>query len=410
MQPAYLFAMRTFSKQASRLLAAAVVTVGAAGAAGALTLSSAEASAATATAATSAHGSLTVKQIAFGGKLRHKYQANDAGRWRTEALSSPDDITFLGGHIFVAFQDGVGPQGQASSDGDLDSTIVEFTLAGHEVRQWDVKGKVDGLTADPLTWQVIATANEDANSSLYTIAYFGGKVVHYAYSKSPLPHNGGTDAISIYQGQIVISASAPGTTGAPAPQPTYPAVYVVRLNAKTKIAAVYPLYDDESAATALNGPHEGKPVKLALTDPDSNEVVPPTAPRFGGDFMLASQGDEELIFGSFSWWHRSLSVLSLTASVDDSSWITAPGAIYVTDNHHDTVDTVTGAFKLGTMFSSVTPCDEASAPATCPAPGFPPNYLGTINMKTGAISRVALNGPNLQPQGEIFLPYRHPVA
>jgi hypothetical protein len=143
----------------------------------------------------------------------------------------------------------------------------------------------------------------------------------------------------------VISASAPGTVGASAPQPTYPAVYVVRLNAKTKIATVHPLYDDESTATALNGPHEGKPVQLALTDPDSNEVVPPSVPRFGGDFMLASQGDEELIFGSFSWWSRSLSVLSLTASVDDSSWITAPGAIYVTDNHTDTVDAVTGAFK-----------------------------------------------------------------
>jgi hypothetical protein len=62
------------------------------------------------------------------------------------------------------------------------------------------------------------------------------------------------------------------------------------------------------------------------------------------------------------------------------------------------------------MYTSVTPCDESSAPATCPAPGLPPNYLGTINMKTGVISRVALNGPNLQPRGEIFLPYRHAAA
>ena len=45
-----------------------------------------------------------------------------------------------------------------------------------------------------------------------------------------------------------------------------------------------------------NGPHLGKTVKLALTDPDSNEVVPWAAPRFGGAFMLTSQGDKEQIY------------------------------------------------------------------------------------------------------------------
>ncbi len=388
------------------MLVAALATTAAVGTTGALALSSASADAATkATVATVKQAPLTVKQIAFGAKLHHKFQADGKGAWHSEALSSPDDIAFLSGHIFVTFQDGVGPQGQASPDGDLDSTIVEFTLAGRQVRQWDVKGKVDGLTADPVTRQVIATANEDANSSLYTIAYASGSVVHYAYSKSPLPHNGGTDAISIYQGQIVISASAPGTAGAPAPQGSYPAVYVAQLNARTKIAAIYPLYYDEATATAANGPQAGHDVSLALTDPDSNEVVPAVAPRFGGDFMLTSQGDEEQIFGSFTWWSQSLSVLKLTASVDDSSWVTAPrGTIYVTDNSGDTIDTVTGPFKLGTMYASVTPCDENSAPATCPAAGYSPNYLGTINMTTGAITPVALKGPNLQPQGEIFLP------
>jgi len=395
--------MAFFSKHATRWAAAAIAATGAVGMTGALPLASAQASAATASAAKP--GTLTVRQIAFGSKLRHKFQANGKGAWHTEALSSPDDITYLGGRIFVTFQDGVGPQGQASSDGDLDSTIVEFTLAGRDVRQWDVTGKVDGLTADPLTRQVIATANEDANSSLYTIAFCDGKVVHYAYSASPLPHNGGTDAISIFRGQILISASAPGTVGAPAPQASYPAVYVVRLHPKTKIATVDPLFSDEAAARAVNGPQAGHDVTLALTDPDSNEVVPPVAPEFRGDFMLTSQGDEEQIFDHVTGHGQSLSVLTLTASVDDTSWATSPhGAIYVTDNAGDTVDTVTGTFTVGTTYTSVTPCDENSAPATCPAPGFPPNYLGTINMTTGVITPVALKGPGLQPQGEIFLP------
>jgi hypothetical protein len=69
---------------------------------------------------------------------------------------------------------------------------------------------------------VLASINEDANSSLATIDPHTGKVTHYAYSE-PLPSDGGTDAISIYHHMILISASAPGTTGAPAPQPYYPA-------------------------------------------------------------------------------------------------------------------------------------------------------------------------------------------
>ena len=71
--------------------------------------------------------------------------------------------------MFTGFQNGVGPQGQAAPDGNRDSTVVEFAPNGHAVRQWDIRGKCDGLTADPLTGQVIATVNEDANSSVYTI-------------------------------------------------------------------------------------------------------------------------------------------------------------------------------------------------------------------------------------------------
>ena len=42
-----------------------------------------------------------------------------------------------------------------------------MTPTGASVGQWNVTGKVDGLTADPNTGTVIATANEDLNSSLY---------------------------------------------------------------------------------------------------------------------------------------------------------------------------------------------------------------------------------------------------
>jgi hypothetical protein len=84
-------------------------------------------------------------------------------------LTFPDDITALGRDLFTAFENGVGPQGQPATTGNQDSTVVEFTPGGHVVRQWDIVGKCDGLTADPATHEVIATVNEDANSSVYTI-------------------------------------------------------------------------------------------------------------------------------------------------------------------------------------------------------------------------------------------------
>jgi len=98
---------------------------------------------------------------------------------------------------------------------------------GSVVKQWDVTGKIDGMGADSAARQVIVTVNEDSKSSLYTVS--GGTLTHYAYTPSPLPHLGGTDAVAADNGKILISASAPGTSGkAPA---SAPAVFAVTLNA-----------------------------------------------------------------------------------------------------------------------------------------------------------------------------------
>jgi hypothetical protein len=334
-----------------------------------------------------------------GDQLEHTTPAG------TEALSAPDDITFLNGHIFVGFQNGVGPQGQPSATGNVDSTIVELDVAGHPLHQWDIVGKCDGVTADPITGDLIATVNEDANSSLYTIDPISGEVIHYAYNE-PLPSDGGTDAISIYHGLVLISASAPGTTGLAAPQATYPAVYEANLDAADHVATVTSLFGDEASASPANLGARGPAVSLALTDPDSNEDVPLYAPRFAGDFMLTSQGDQQQIFVQNAGQpDQSLSVLNLSGSVDDTAWPSVPwGALYVTDNSAGTVNRIVGPFTPGSVFVADTPCDENSAPATCPGPGYPPNYLGRLNPWTGVITPVALSGESVQAQGMLFVP------
>lgn len=109
-----------------------------------------------------------------------------------EPISQPDDITYYGGRIYAAFQNGVGPQGQASPSGATSSTVVAFDRAGRAVRTWEVTGHCDGLTADPRLGQIIATVNEDANASIYLLQLDGSQT-HYTVA-APLPHNGGLDA------------------------------------------------------------------------------------------------------------------------------------------------------------------------------------------------------------------------
>ena len=353
-----------------------------------------------------------VEQILNGMTLRHSFVPSGGSKPQTETLASPDDITVLGSHLFTAFQNGVGPQGEPSADGNTASTVVEFTASGHVIRQWDLHGKCDGITADPGRGMLIATVNEDANSSIYTItpgARPGHQVRHYHYNEA-LPHFGGTDAISIYRGQVLVSASAPGTTGTAAPQPTYPAVYSVVFHPATLVATVRAVFSDEAKARVANvGLSLGTVVKLALTDPDSNEVVPAAGPRFAGDFMLTSQGDQEQILLQPSrsgglWAGRQLHVLRLSQSVDDTAWARSrDGRIFGADTSGDTIDVITGPFQPGSVFVAVTPCDAGNAPATCPAAGFPANYLGLLNPWTGHISKVALSGPAFEPQGLVFV-------
>jgi hypothetical protein len=329
--------------------------------------------------------------------LKHSYQPDGKGAVRTESLTQPDDIVTLGGNLYVGFQNGVGSQGEVSSSGNLDSTLAEFTPAGSVVKQWDVTGKIDGMGADSATGQVIVTVNEDSKSSLYTVS--GGTVTHYTYTPS-LPNLGGTDAVAVDNGKILISASAPGTSGkAPA---SAPAVFAVTLNAGAKTAAVAPFFADNATAAGVNAPNAGKKVTLALTDPDSNGVVPSGSPEFAGDFMLNSQGDQELIFSGASG--QNLQVLKISNPVDDIAWATsASGTLYTTDSGADTVDAITGSFTPGTAYTAVTPCNANSAPTNCPAPGYPANSLGTINLKTGAVGKVTVIGP-VAPKGLIFVP------
>jgi hypothetical protein len=312
----------------------------------------------------------------------------------TSTMNSPDDITAMGGHLFVTFQNGVGAMGEPSPSGNTASSVVEYGLDGKLIAKWDVTGKCDGLTADPQLHRIVGTLNEDGNSSLFTIdpdAPASSQVQHYTYSPSRLSHGGGTDAISIHHGQILISASAPN----PAPADV-PAVYEADLAGG--VATLHPVFSDEASAVVANsGPQKGQSTKLALTDPDSSEVVPGPAGRFQGDFMLNSQGDQQLVFLHGSGAGQKLSVLNISQSIDDTAWVAGgSGTLYATDSAKNEVVAIHGDFDPGTGFVAVTPGNANNAP---PNPG--PNYLGTLSLQTGAVSPVP--GLTVQPKGLLFL-------
>jgi hypothetical protein len=347
----------------------------------------------------------SVAQILLGSSLRHTFIPSGSTTPVTEPLSLPDDITQLGDRLFVGFQNGVSATGGTSTDGNTDSTVVELSRSGHVLGQWDVNGRADGLTAVPFLDGVIATVNEDGNSSLYVIrpgaATPGEQVTHYEYSTG-LTHGGGTDSIAVVDGQILISASSPSVA-------TGPAVYQVKLQSSTLVAQLTPLFFDNSSATGANfgAASLGTTTTLALTDPDSSEIVPENGPRFGGDFVLTSQGDLEQIYVSQPGTpQQRLSVLALTQSVDDTAWTTSEsGRLYSTDATNDSVDSVSGPFRSGQVFTVATPCGANSAPANCTTA----DYLATLDPWTGLVTPVAVAGAPYNPKGGLLYdsPGRH---
>lgn len=313
----------------------------------------------------------------------------------TSRQFGPDDLVHLGQDIFVAWQNGVDPTGGASTTpsnaGNTNSTVVEYEPNGTVLGSWSLTGKVDGMGADPVHHQVVATVNEDANSSLYIISPDApSPLEHFQYSPSgtALPHGGGTDSVTVMGGHIFIAASAPTVSDGPA-------LYEASLSGG--VATLHPVFYDNSHAVVANtnASDYGQSEALALTDPDSTTRVPNSSPRFAGDLLFDSQGDGEQIYVSGPGASSPrLSVLRLDNSVDDTAFVTdAAGTLYVTDSADNEVFAVTGDFKPGTAFTSVTPGDANN-------PTDAPNYLAELNLSTGQTTPIITS---IQAKGEIFV-------
>jgi hypothetical protein len=311
----------------------------------------------------------------------------------------PDDLARLGvagvdhgvALIWTAFQNGINPDGTPGSPGGP----TQSTVAGYDpstgvlVRSINVTGKVDGLTADPLSGTLIATVNEDDHSAFNLIYPAPGAVATYTYSPNPaVSGNGGTDSIAVLAGHIYVVHSNPNDT-------TQATEYLVTLHRATLMAQLTPVFFDDSAATyALTGAS----VTLALTDPDTNFPMPAVSHRFAGELATVSQADGQVVFAMPTGPNPHLKVLNLTDNVTGNIPPTdgftvascGDGTLYVVDAKAGTIQAFdTQGWPGGTVFLGE-PNDNGNP------------LVGTLNLYTGVITPFANHFQS--PKGLLFVP------
>jgi hypothetical protein len=311
----------------------------------------------------------------------------------------PDDLGQLAVHgldsgralIWTAFQNGINPNGTPGTPfGPTQSTVAGYDpLNGHLVRTINVSGKVDAFAADRVSGKLIATVNEDANSALNVIDPGTGSVTTYMYRPSPeVSGNGGTDSVSVVDGRILIAHSNPNDA-------TQATEYKVVLHPFTLIAQLTPVFFDNSWATSAL---TGLPVQLALTDPDTNFILPRVGERFGGDLATVNQADGKIVFAAQFRGTAQLEVLNLTDNVtgnvppiDGLAVATcARGTLYVVDAAAGTIQALdTAGWAKGTVFVAE-PSDNANP------------LIGVLNLHTGVIT--SLGNHFVSPKGLLFAP------
>jgi hypothetical protein len=145
----------------------------------------------------------------------------------------------------------------------------------------------------------------------------------------------------------------------------------------------------------------GKIITMALTDPDTNYLMPATSPRYGGDLATISQGDGRLIFASHLQGTPQLVQLNLTDNISgnlppiDGLAVTTAnaGTLYASDAGADgglgqILAFSTTGYPAGTVFVTE-PSDNGNP------------FIGTLNLTSGHITPFANHLVN--PKGLIYV-------
>ena len=273
---------------------------------------------------------------------------------------NPDSVEVDGNTVWVGFQNVTAKDG---SDGKT-STIVQYKLDGTFVKQYTVPGHNDGLRVDPKTHLVWATSNEDGNPALNIIDANSGTVTPYQFP--PTPHGGGYDDLQFVGGMTFIAASNP-TLDANGNN-VFPAVDSVQLSG-TNVLLTPVLMGNATATDTISK----QPVTLNLTDPDAMSQT-------GGQLVLVSQADSELIFiENPGTAQQSVTRTPVGNQLEDTVWTTTGrGRLLVVDGQSNNLYWVHETQPAGTVFTE--------APNDSGVPGF----LGTLDLATGFVHPVMI--------------------
>ncbi|HEY4041475.1 MAG TPA: hypothetical protein VGM32_06480 [Rhodopila sp.] len=276
--------------------------------------------------------------------------------------SAPDSLTAADGSIWVEYGNTASSTALPGTDGS--STIVQYSQLGAIENTYTIAGEADGLKVDPLTGDVWALQNQDANSTLTIIdpatnqvssqLTYGSGYVYGANSSQ------GFDDVAFDHGKVFLSETNPVNPGdtvlaelinGNAPFGTLETQSILRLG--------------DTGTNLLTG-DLNQP--LPVSDPDSLKTLP------DGSLILTSEKDAAFTFihdpGTAKQTESFIKLPAGSGTPDDAVMPTASsGTFYISSTTgNDVLKVALSDLDVHDLYASVG------------------NNLDQIDLKTGAVT------------------------
>ncbi|HLY73733.1 MAG TPA: hypothetical protein VKU80_06400, partial [Planctomycetota bacterium] len=238
-----------------------------------------------------------------------------------DGCSKPDSIVQMGTSVYVAYQNGLNPDGTNPGGvpaGQGADQIVQYDLEGNLQKIIQIQGHNDGLLAFNAT-TLWAMSNEDSGPILTIIDTTGVAPTKVLTPKVALTHGGGLDDMVLIGGVVYASASNPTNLTA-AGVNNQPAIVKITLD----VDGTH--FDTATVLLGNATTNDAVPVTLNLLDPDSEAIDP------SGNLVLDSQSDSLLVTIHNPGVAQTVTSLSLTLfgnpwPVDDTRFVPPAGPL-----------------------------------------------------------------------------------
>ncbi len=295
--------------------------------------------------------------------------------------TAPDSVTMGNGSIWVEYGNGADSTGKLPNGGS--STIVQYSAQGNIENTFTLPGSIDGLKYDPVTQQVWALENQDANSSLFLIDPQTGTVgPALSYASPPYVYGAdsarGYDDVAFVGNKVFLSYTGPANVGDSVVQ------QLNQGNSPTDPLHTTSILRLGDTGTNLVTGQTNQPLPVA--DPDSLKTLS------DGSLILTSDHDASLtIIANPGTAQQTASFVNLPAGssgLDDAIIPTSTsGTFYVSNSGaNDVVKVAVTGLNPNDIYESV----------------GSDNAVDQIDPKTGAITPI-ITGLN-SPHGLMFLP------